>query len=235
MSGARTIESNEVHAYRVCVSACDYDACLRELTHQERARCEQYQQPADRQRYACGRSALRRILGGYLNVPAGAVRIWYSRWRKPHVDGRETVSFNLSHSGDWVLIAVGAHRVGADVEMLRPMNNRAAMEARVFGPTERAQLEQASGEARLESFFRAWVRKEAYLKMHGFGIVDGLSSIDVRADGERGAMIVQSLSRPDREELSLFDVPMPHGYFAAVVAEQIGVAFHLESLDPSGA
>lgn len=76
--------------------------------------------------------------------------------------------FNLSHSGDYVVCAVGGGEVGADIQKWVPYKERTA--ERFFAPTEWKLLQELPASQRTELFYRLWSRKEAYGKYTGQGI-----------------------------------------------------------------
>ena len=75
--------------------------------------------------------------------------------------------FNLSHSGDYVVCAVGDGEVGADIQKWVPYKERTA--ERFFAPTEWKLLQELPASQRTELFYRLWSRKEAYGKYTGQG------------------------------------------------------------------
>ena len=76
--------------------------------------------------------------------------------------------FNLSHSGDYVVCAVGDGDVGVDIQKWVPYKERTA--ERFFAPAEWKLLQGMPGPQRTELFYRLWSRKEAYGKYTGQGI-----------------------------------------------------------------
>ena len=97
---------------------------------------------------------------------------------KPYLPG-ETVHFNLSHAGEWVLCAVSNAPVGCDVELLRRWDMNVAR--RFFSAEETALLEAAQNDAaRADLFFRLWTLKESYIKAVGEGLRLPLDSFTVR-------------------------------------------------------
>lgn len=80
--------------------------------------------------------------------------------------------FSLSHSGEYVLCALSREEVGADVQQHRGTFSR-QVAARFFTAQELAALENG-GEDEGKIFFRLWARKEAFGKLTGGGIMDGL-------------------------------------------------------------
>ncbi|MFI3253775.1 MAG: 4'-phosphopantetheinyl transferase superfamily protein [Eubacteriales bacterium] len=89
--------------------------------------------------------------------------------------------FNLSHGGDYAVLATGDRPLGVDIEKIK--ENRFPMGQRCFAPEEVAQIANCSGEEEKNHlFFRLWVMKESYLKATGKGLSLGLKSFAV--DGE---------------------------------------------------
>ena len=95
---------------------------------------------------------------------------------KPVLAGRDDLFFSLSHSGRYVLCAVGEKAVGADVQISRPW--RGSME-RWFHPEERAWLATIPEEERQRAFYRLWTRKEAWVKAVSGERMLSLSETDV--------------------------------------------------------
>ncbi len=92
---------------------------------------------------------------------------------KPIVDG---ICFNLSHSGDIVICAVGQQSVGCDIEKLKDAPKTVG---RMFSAEERESLQQLAGEGYNREFIRLWTRKESYLKMTGVGIRVPLDKLEM--------------------------------------------------------
>ncbi len=124
--------------------------------------------------WVAARAALRDVLGRYLGLAPGKVALDTDPNGKPRLapGGNTDLRFNLSHSGDIALIAVRlGHEVGVDVEWLRPGVDGAAISREVFTAPERAAMAALATDGAGETFFRAWVRREALAKVTGRGIV----------------------------------------------------------------
>jgi 4'-phosphopantetheinyl transferase len=79
--------------------------------------------------------------------------------------------FNLSHSGDILLVAVALDReIGVDVELPRRAIDHVAIARRILGDEEAERLAALDERTREREFLRAWVRWEAVLKCRGTGI-----------------------------------------------------------------
>ena len=156
----------------------------------EQQRWEALRLPEDRERFLRGRGGLRRLLGAWRDEPPEAVPIGAGAHGKPCCTGGP--EFNLSHSGDLILLALHRERaVGVDVEQLRPGLAWRPIARRVLPPAEWQALEAEGAEA----FLAAWCRLEARLKAQGLGLA-GLGQPAVAVE--------------------LWDVAVPLGYRAAL-------------------
>lgn len=88
---------------------------------------------------------------------------------------------NWSHSGEGLLVAVGAGiDLGVDLEWRRPRPRALALAERFFAPPEVRWLQAAPQDAREVKFLRLWCAKEAVLKAHGQGLSFGLHRLVFR-------------------------------------------------------
>lgn len=83
---------------------------------------------------------------------------------KPYTESAE-VEFSISHSKDIVVCAISDKPVGIDIEKIRKVNLNVAK--RLFAPDEQEYIFQ---ECTQQRFFEVWTRKEAYVKLLGYGI-----------------------------------------------------------------
>jgi len=124
-----------------------------------------------RDRKASARAHLRRILARYLGTLPQDVQFTYGEHGKPMLADHDEPCFNLSHSESKGLAAVlrGA-RIGVDLEFAREGREFTEIADRFFSQAESAELRALPPEARRVAFYRAWTRKEAYLKAWGTGL-----------------------------------------------------------------
>ena len=76
--------------------------------------------------------------------------------------------FSLSHSGDYLLLAIAPQPVGVDIERHRQLEYR-ALAGRCFHPQEQALLQQAAAKEQV-LFFDIWTCRESCLKATGLGL-----------------------------------------------------------------
>ncbi len=147
------------------------------LDQKEREKAARFRRDADRHASIVARGALRTLLSAYTELAPREIQINYMPTGKPFVASSD-IEFNVSHSGDWVVIALGRGRnIGVDVERVRREIDVMGIAARYFTPAETGLIEQA--EDRHAVFFALWSRKEAYVKARGSTLFRELSSFAV--------------------------------------------------------
>lgn len=216
-----TLDDESMHVWDASIEslAADEAAAERLLSTDEIARAEQFRFPRHAQAFRLCRALLRAILGRYLEQPAGQLCFKYSEHGKPQLAGsqRSEIQFNLSHSGDRVLVAVAKNRaVGVDVEEIRPLDDAEAIARNYFSPAEVEAWLRLAQDERPQAFFRCWTRKEALMKAMGRGLSIGLDQFSVDlARGGKTDVTWQSASLPV-DEWTILDLDVGLGYAAAV-------------------
>lgn len=177
----------EVHLWRfpLTSSAEEFPLLQTLLAVDELRRAERLLDRRKAQDFIVGRGRLRQIIGAYLHADPVAVVFTYGSHGKPTLAGN-SLQFNLSHSGAWVLLALRADvAVGVDLEKIDPALDYAALAARFFTAAENVLLLAAPPAQRRRRFYRLWTRKEALLKGQGRGFF-------VSAEKEAGDWRLQS-------------------------------------------
>lgn len=141
------------------------------LAADELARAESFVHSNDRRRFMAARHALRSVLGSITARDPAQLVFTTGAFGKPALVDAGGLDFNLSHSADECLIAVGhGLSVGADVEVIEPIADADALTRLHFTDRERSEWTQAAPEAREHAFLVCWTRKEAVLKALGAGL-----------------------------------------------------------------
>lgn len=151
------------------------------LSANERTKLARYKSPAAAERYVVTRALVRCVLAEEIGTAPGDVPISLSETGKPILPNR--VHFNLSHSGDLVVLAVSREReVGVDLERRRELPRVDALIERWLTMDEREDVGRriANGAGLPDAFLRVWSFKEARLKALGVGI-SGASGASFRA------------------------------------------------------
>jgi 4'-phosphopantetheinyl transferase len=141
------------------------------------------------------------------------------------------LEFNLSHAQDEALIAVTiGHRVGVDLELIRPLNDMFGMARASFSPAECVALAQLNADEQTLAFFRAWTRKEALLKALGTGFSVSSKEFEVNlGPAEPARLISVPAGAPPPSSWSLLDLDVALGFLAAVAVDSPQV--RVEMLD----
>lgn len=149
------------------------------LSPDEAARAARFHFEADCVSWSRARSALRAVLAGYAKRAPEDLAFDIGEHGKPALRGYADLQFNLSHAGDWALIAVShVIPVGVDIERIRPKVDIAAL-LRRLGETDLPEG--------LPALYQAWTTREARSKAAGGALFDTPAA----------AIRVQALTAPE--------------------------------------
>lgn len=194
----------------------------RTLTADEIARADSFYFDRDRRGFTAARGILRAIVASYLETTPAALRFSYTEFGKPRLEGSQNnrdLSFNLSHSGGLLLIAVAAARdVGVDIETIDDSVRTAEVAKSFFSTNEIASLERLPRSLQIAGFFHCWTRKEAYIKARGMGLSIPLDSFDVSLNPGEPAALIATRDSADVSNWKIENLEIDSGYAAAVAA-----------------
>lgn len=143
------------------------------LCSEERVRWNGFQFSGPRRQFALTRAALRAVLCDRLECDNRQLTFGYTEYGKPFalISGESAgISFNVSHSGRYGLLALAPHgRIGVDVEERVVHHDIDGLSSAVFSPEEQTLLATASGQLKSRLFLDLWVMKEALIKAIGTG------------------------------------------------------------------
>ncbi len=219
----------EMRANMVCLYAVDIrelpdpkedPAVLHNISSGRRQKVMTYLQAEDRRRCLGAGILLARILPLHGEDPE---KVTCSPEGKPMA---ENVHFNLSHSGDFVICAVGEKAVGCDIERIGQEPKGVA--ERFFHPNEAKHLQRLRAREREEMFFRFWTWKESYVKMTGEGLRLSLGDFEILPEGDR--IRVRRAGEMLPCHMKEYDIP---GYKVSVCAEEGEFSDRVKYVDPS--
>lgn len=140
------------------------------LNDEESARAKRYHFAHHCRRYTVARTMLRLILGHYLQTNPKKLVFTYNTHGKPALLDFPALQFNLSHSGELALLAVGSHfPVGIDLEFFSARPYRGIGKT-LFSNQENLKLEHVNQALEPLAFFHVWAQKEAFIKACGLGL-----------------------------------------------------------------
>jgi 4'-phosphopantetheinyl transferase len=146
------------------------------LPGEEKRRIDRFRQPKDRLRSLAANMLTRTMIYRWHSGLKGRLRLLRDDYGKPYVLG-ESIHFNASHSGDWVVCTIDHQPVGIDIEQMLPIDLTIAR--RFFSPKEYMDLMNRSIDERLAFFYLLWTLKESYVKAVGKGLSISLKQFTI--------------------------------------------------------
>lgn len=140
----------------------ELDDMLGLLPAEDREKILRYKRTEDRLRCACGRIMIRALAAENGDQDN---RLVIHESGKPSFE-RGMNRFNLSHSGDWVVLASGLLPVGVDVERREKIDWESM--SYLFSEREKEMIRTCSDQ--LRCFYRVWTVNEAFAKSEGKGL-----------------------------------------------------------------
>ncbi len=163
------------------------------LAEDEVKRANRYYFPRHKRRFTIARAMLRLILSRYCNASAAQLVFDQGHHGKPFLLGAPQLQFNLSHSEDMALLAVGSEfQLGIDLECFagRPYEG---IGRQMFSNAENQALFNTPPPLKPLAFFHLWAQKEALIKACGLGLSYPTQQFDVPALPSTDQLIVDSL------------------------------------------
>ena len=139
--------------------------------------------------------------------------IQYNQYSRPFIDGN--IDFNISHSGEYVLCAIGKDlRLGVDVEEIKEINFDDYR--KVMTPEQWQNILSATNPTR--SFFKFWTIKESVIKADSRGLSISLLDIHVK----------ENKVRYDNQTWYLKVLQLDKDYFACLATnkEHVDISLH---------
>ena len=226
------LEGHHVDVWRLSLNLLVDSVKLIEsiLSVDESARAARFHFEVDKNRFIVAHGVLRKILGCYLHRDPAELTFSINQYGKPALVN-SALEFNLSHSGDFALIAVTQGRkIGVDVERIRQGISSHVIAQQYFSKAEVAELQSLPIEQREVAFFTCWTSKEAYIKAQGLGLSLPLESFDVSLSPGQPAIL--RATRPDEKEAAhwtLRSLDVDPNYAGAVAVEGNALDFRLFS------
>lgn len=163
------LQSNRVDIWQYPLDA-EYPQAQFLLSPDELIRANRFHFQKHRRRFTMAHSILRLILSRYSQIPPLELNFIAGPQGKPSLSNYLELEFNLSHSGDTALLAVGHHYpLGVDLEYFsdRPF---LGIGETLFSKEENLALSNIHPSLQPFVFFNIWSQKEAFIKASGLGL-----------------------------------------------------------------
>jgi 4'-phosphopantetheinyl transferase len=209
------------------VRARDVPRLTASLSHSELERAGRFGTEQLRSRWIAGRATLRERLAAILNVSPADVPLRRGRRGRPEVAIDGAPDFNVSHTGEMMLIAIGVGlasgiRIGVDVERADRAVGAERLARRLLTPRERAALDALNPDVRTARFLRTWTYKEAASKATADGLIAPFRAIDIDVATPR---VAAGLAPYDPPHWRLFAIDVGAPYLGALALWRTDAAF----------
>lgn len=165
------LNENITHIFKIPINIYDKitNQYLEVLSNEEIEKAYRFKQKDDKKRYIIGKFFLRTILSKMLSIKPSTITFLHTKNKKAYIEEQQ---FNISHSGDLIVIAISPLPVGIDIEFVNQNFNFHPLLNECFTQSELLHINNRF------DFYTFWTRKEAILKATGEGLTDNLHSMD---------------------------------------------------------
>lgn len=140
------------------------------LNAEEKARADRFYFSRHKRRFSTARATVRIILARYLNASPERLEFSYNAYGKPKVINSSRLQFNLSHTDDLALLAVGkGFPMGIDIEKYSARSYDDLAKS-AFSTQEYHEFLKIPKALKATVFFHIWSQKEAFIKACGLGL-----------------------------------------------------------------
>ncbi|MFO7817394.1 MAG: 4'-phosphopantetheinyl transferase superfamily protein [Desulfovibrionales bacterium] len=187
------------------------------MSASERERARRFKFIKDYKLYVTGKVLARKIIAGKYKIRPEDIRFACDEFDRPFLRCPKpgNFDFNLSHSGDYVVLAVSNRRVGVDIEKVKPIDLEVSREC--FHKKEIAYL-YAGSQDELNRFYRIWTLKESFVKAVGRGLSYPLKSFYFLFDYAKSPHL--NLIKTEQADIGYFfhELPVHDSYRLALCA-----------------
>jgi len=146
-------------------------AWLQYVSAEKRQRLSRIREPQSFAHSLIGDLLVRYLAVQYLGLSNEDLLFRTNQYGKPYLlDPPRPFHFSLSHSGCWVVCAVGQNPVGVDVQLMEPVDDDFAQ--KVMTPEAYEHYLSLPHPQKLDYFYELWTKLESFIKLTGKGIED---------------------------------------------------------------
>ena len=146
----------------------------------EKNRANRYHFSNDRNRFIICRTVLKFLLAKQTGLNVNKIVLDKYSNKKPYLPSHPSVFFNVTHAGNYAVIAIAKEPVGVDIEYINKDFDYKELLSSIFSNPEVDEVLNSNDKQR--TFYKLWTRKEAIVKATGKGIDDHFPEI-VTLDG----------------------------------------------------
>jgi 4'-phosphopantetheinyl transferase len=226
------LSDKQIHVFLLQLDLFNYDDFLFYLSEDESERAARLKVEEKKKQFVIVRGVLRKLLSNSLSKSSKAIKFSYGEHKKPAIEEKynnKSVEFNISHSGNYALIAMTlTNKVGVDIEKINREINYQSLSNRFFSRKEKQELTRLNKDEQLDAFYRAWVRKESFIKATGKGIAYGLDQFSVSLEERKISGIELVSPNLIDEQWTCYDLVNLENYKTALTScgKENNIIFH---------
>ncbi len=214
----------EVQTWLISISAfaSRFASSIDNLNADEQQRALGMRIDTHRKRYQYSRAILRLMLSRYTGIAAHEITFKTGSFGKPSLSDQHNalgISFNLSHSADWLLLGFStAGAIGVDIEEIAMDLDHLSIAQSHFSAADHLAISRQAPDVQAAVFVRCWTGKEAVSKVRGLGLQLNLASFET-LDPEGKLLPQVSISHADAKSIDHYHVyalPAPLHFNAAL-------------------
>ncbi len=200
------------------------------LPHSLIEKIESFKFPVDKQRSLIADLMVRQFYAQELRVDWNSIQFEYNDHDKPSLKNTNGHCFNISHSGDQVVVVFSNQEVGVDVEKTK--GDRRKIAQRFFTKGEISDMRKAGiKDEQILYFYQLWTLKESYMKAIGRGISMSLSSFALKNQNDKFKLAFSAYD----EDWCFHSPKWEDGYYLSICSKIEGKAelkkISLEEID----
>lgn len=167
---------------------------------------------------------LRILIADYLNKNPIDINFTFNEFGKPYIVGdTDKLHFNISHSDDLAVFAfTGSSEIGVDVERIKTIDDMDGVVNLTFTEYEKSWFKRIADTEIVETFYKIWTIKEAFIKAIGRGF--SFDPKDIELTNESGDQIViRNIFSGDHihKEYNVRTLNTVSGYIISLVYENV--------------
>jgi 4'-phosphopantetheinyl transferase len=143
-----------------------------------------------RKQFVFGRGIVRRVFSKIINCSPASIRIAEAASGKPELMDYHSLSFNISHAFDYVLVAISNEKaIGVDVESISRFHGDKGLSSSAFlSSGEDAIFKRLLACEQATHLCQLWTLKEAVVKAVGTGLRQSLKEIEFQISSDATTM-----------------------------------------------
>lgn len=147
----------------------------------------------DKKRGVLGELLVRYLICDNLNIKNNEINFTKNKYGKPFLKDYIGLEYNISHSNQLVVCAIGDYAVGIDIEYIKNVELGAANY--IFEKHEYEVFSNLPEQRKLDYFYSMWTLKESFIKAKGLGLSIPMNSFSINRNSEKDMYCIYKNSK----------------------------------------